>query len=180
MRPVSKQFEDDCLERMRKEEARGNATMSRCGVQVSMVNGELVRIPSLPDFDGVLMGGRAFCFDAKVCGQSKLDINDVKFKARQLRHLLTRGRFGAISFVLIRWTSRALKTRTDPDVTWAFPVHPEHPFWQAVDRGEIKSITREDCEEHGYLCPWDTLPGERKPRPNVLIVIESMAAVPVS
>lgn len=174
MKQPSKQFEDACLERMRVEEKRGNATMSRCGVQVSMVDGELVRIPSLPDFDGVLMGGRNFCFDCKRCGAASLAIDDHKFKARQLRHMLTRARFGAICFVLIQWSERVLKKRTDPEVTWAFPVHPEHPFWEAVDRGEVKAITREDCEEHGALCPWDTLPGERKPRPNVLAAIEML------
>jgi penicillin-binding protein-related factor A (putative recombinase) len=179
MKRPAKQFEDDCLERMRKEEARGHATMCRNGVQVSMVGDKLIQIPSLPDFTGVLNGGREFVFDCKCCGQASLQINDVKFKERQLAHLLKRGKFGAISFVLIKWTERRLATRVDPEVTWAFPVHPSHPFWQAVDRGEVKAITREDCEEHGAMCPWNTLPGERKERPDVLAAVrqlETMAA----
>lgn len=174
MKRPAKQFEDDCLERMRKEEARGNATMSRYGVQVSMVGEQLIQVPSLPDFEGVLLGGRQFVFDCKRTGASSLSIDDHKFKDRQLRHMLTRARFGAVCFVLIHWSERVLKTRTDPEVTWAFPIHPEHEFWRAVDRKEVKAITREDCEEHGELVPWDTFPGERKPRPNVLAAIKNL------
>jgi penicillin-binding protein-related factor A (putative recombinase) len=175
MKKPAKEFEDVCLVRMQAEEKRGNATMSRCGVQVSMVNGELVRIPSFPDFEGVLPGGRQFVFDCKCCNASKLQIDDYKFKDRQLRHMLKRAKFGAICFVLIHWTERQLVTRTDPTVTWAFPVDPAHPFWQAVDRGEIKSITREDCEEHGALVVWNTFPREHKPRPDVLAAIKQLA-----
>lgn len=175
MKRPAKQFEDDCLERMRAEEKRGHATMSRYGVQVSMVGDKLIQIPSLPDFEGVLNAGRQFVFDCKCCSAAALAIDDHKFKARQLRHMLTRARFGAICFVAIKWARRELKTRTDPEVTWAFPIHPSHPFWQAVDRGEVKSITREDCEDHGAMIPWNTLPGERKPRPDVLAAIRQLA-----
>lgn len=176
-----KEFEEITLYRLKDHEKRGDCTAGRYGVQATMRKDEQgvprwAPVSSLPDFEGILAPyGRQFCFEAKVCGQASLTIDDEKFKARQLRHLMTRARFGGISFVLIHWSERRLKTRTDPPVTWAFPVHPDHEFWVAVDRREIKSITRPHCEEYGVLVPWNTLPGGRTPRPDILSAVLQLA-----
>lgn len=177
----SKDFEEIILYRMREHEKRQECTMGRYGVQATFRADETgvqrwAPVSSLPDFEGILPPlGRQFVFEAKVCGQAALAIDDDKFKARQLRHLKTRARYGAISFVLIHWSERVLKTRIDPVVTYAFPVHAEHDFWLSVDRAEVKAITRRSCEEYAVLVPWNTLPGGRTPRPDVLAAVWELA-----
>jgi penicillin-binding protein-related factor A (putative recombinase) len=132
-------------------------------------------LQSLPDFEGVLApSGRQFIFDAKLCSAASLDLHISHVAERQLRHLRKRDRFGAICFFLIHFPERALKKTTDPAQTWAFPVSAEHPFWQAFDRGEVKRITRADCEEYAVAVPWNTLPGGRTPRPDILAAVQEL------
>jgi hypothetical protein len=49
----SKDFENICLLRMRQHEERGEATMSRYGVQANMIDGTWTPVSSLPDFEGL-------------------------------------------------------------------------------------------------------------------------------
>jgi penicillin-binding protein-related factor A (putative recombinase) len=176
----AKEFEELCLYRMRKHEERGEATMSRYGVSGSYMQDPATHqmnwrpISSLPDFEGLLPGGRQFIFDCKVCGAASFPLDDVFFKRRQLRHMLTRARFGGICFLLIHFTKRILKRGVEPAETWAFPVFASHPLWAAFDRGETKRITREDCKEYGVQVYWDTLPGGRTPRPDILNAIRRL------
>lgn len=169
-----KDFEKLVQQQMDREEARGLATMSRYGTHAVLVEGKWTPIHSLPDFEGVLMGGRQFVFDAKVCSsRASLDLNDEKLKKRQLKHLLTRARFGAIAFLLIHFPERALKTKTVPALTVAFPVSGLMSFWQRVDAGEIKSLGREDALELGFEVAWTN--GRGNPKPDLLPVILEMA-----
>lgn len=134
-------------------------------------------IRSLPDFCGILAGsGRAFDIECKVCGSASLSLHDEKLKKRQLAYLLKRSRFGAVSILLIHFSERKLASRTDEPQTWAFPVAPDHDFWQAFERGEVKSISRSDCEEYAVLVPWNCLPGGRTPRPDILQAVYALAA----
>lgn len=171
-----KELEEFCLYRVRQEEELGRATMSRCGVQASYVDGKWQPIFSLPDFSGLLPHGQEFVFDAKVCGSSSFPLNDDKFKRRQFKHMVTRDRFGAIAFLLIHFTERALKKSYYPAETWAFPVSLNHKFWSAFDAGEVKSITREDCREYAVEVEWNVLPGGRTPRPDIVIAVYELAA----
>lgn len=171
----SKDFEEICLYRMRQHEDRGEATMSRYGVQGSFVDGKWQPIVSLPDFEGLLPpAGRQFIFDCKLCAAASFPLDDDKFKRRQLKHMLTRSRFGAVCFLLIHFSERTLKRSIEPAETWAFPVFAEHPLWAAFDRGETKRITRLDCQEYAVSVEWNTLPGGRTPRPDVLVAIRAM------
>lgn len=175
----AKDFEEIVLYRMRQHEEAGECTMSRYGVQGSYIGGEWKPIQSLPDFEGVLPpAGRQFVFDAKVCGQASFPLDDDKFKRRQLRHMITRAKFGAITFLLIHFTARELVRGDEPAETWAFPISAAHPIWAAFDRGEVKRLTREACREYGVPVDWDLMPGGRVVRPNVLKAIKSLLSLP--
>lgn len=171
----AKEFEEIVLYRMREHEKRGEATMSRYGVQGNFIDGTWQPVQSLPDFEG-LIAGRQFITDCKVCSQASFPLDDDKFKRRQLRHMLTRARFGATCFLLIHFPPRELKTRVDPAQTWAFPVYADHPLWVAFDRSETKRITRSDCEEYAELVEWNTLPGGRTPRPDIVSAVLALSS----
>lgn len=168
MKLLSKEFEELCLYRMRQEQDLGRATMSRYGVQGNFIDGKWQPVQSLPDFEGIVFGGRQFVTDCKVCSAASFPLDDDKFKRRQLRHMLTRSRFGAICFLLIHFNPRELAKGVVPAATWAFPVYAEHPLWMAFDRSETKRIRPADCEEYAEHVEWNTLPGGRSERPDVL------------
>lgn len=175
----SKELEAYCL---LDSSWKGNSdryAMGRYGVQVSQMkdaSGNFVMTPisSLPDFEGVIQGGRQFIFDCKVCGSASFSLDNDKFKKRQLTHMMNRSRFGVVCFLLIHFSERRLKTKTDEAATWAFPIHPEEPFWRQFDRGEVRSISRINCEEYGVIVDWWLPPGCRKIRPNLYPVIEHL------
>jgi penicillin-binding protein-related factor A (putative recombinase) len=171
----AKEFEEHCLYRMRKNEERNEATMGRYGVQgVYMRNEKNTEqmlwkpIRSLPDFEGVIPGGRQFIFDCKVCSAASFPLDETFFKRRQLKHMITRARFGVICFLLIHFPKRIMKKQTDLEETWAFPIEEDHPFWIAFDHGEKKRITREDCREYAVKVSWTTLGISKTQRPDIL------------
>ena len=167
----AKEFERLCIYAMEGAERVGDATMSRYGVQASLQNNEWRPIESLPDFEGILQGGRQFVFDCKVCSQASFPLDDDKFKRRQLKHLLRRAKFGGITFLLIHWNQREMKTRTDEARTVVFPLCGHHAgnFWVRVDAGAEKRITRDACDEYGIDVDWTGPAG--KERPNLLAAI---------
>lgn len=171
----AKDFEKVCAYRMEREEKDGVATMTRYGVQASMLDGKWIPITSLPDFEGVLPpDGHQFVFDCKVCSQASFPLDDDKFKRRQFRHMVTRSRFGATCFLLIHFTERVLKQRTDEAMTVAFPVAIDHPFWEQFDRGEVKRISRLDAEQYGFRIEWSVKQGCRKESPDIVAAVESL------
>lgn len=170
-----KELEKLCIYRMQQEEVRGVATMSRYGVQTSMVDEKWIPIRSLPDFEGIMFGGRQFVIEVKVCSAASFPLDDDKFKARQLKHLMTRGRFGAVSMLLIHFNGRVLAKKTEPAITWALPVYPEHDFWREFDRGEVKRIARSDCEQYGHEVPWTVFAGCRKESPDLVGAVKALS-----
>lgn len=145
------------------------AKLNRCGVQASKkrVEGPPGQGPryewqvhrSRPDFEGLLPGGFAFYFDCKVVSGSSFPLSEYHSeskgeKRRQLQYMLDRASYGAKCFFLIHWNRRELQTKVEPNITYAFPVHPRMPFWAGFDRKEVKSITRKDCDELGKLVQW--------------------------
>lgn len=176
-RLTGRQLEDQCVKAMERAEKAGLATMSRYGVQCSRIDGEIVPIQSLPDFEGLIADGPWFCFDAKACSASKLDLSDSKVKARQLRHLMGRAKFGGVCFLLIHWNRRELKTRIDEAETWAMPVDSAHPFWQRVGALETYAIRRDDCRDYGVAVEW-TKPGKARTfRPELVSAIIALDAM---
>lgn len=129
---------------------------------------------SLPDFEGVMMGGLQFIFDAKVCSQASFPLGESTMKERQLKHLKKRARFGAVCFFLIHFNKRQLVTKSSPARTIAFPVQPDDPFWQRHERSEIKRITEQDAELYGIRVEWNVAPGKRKLSPDILAAIMEM------
>lgn len=129
---------------------------------------------SLPDFEGILIGGMQFCFDAKVCSQASFPLGESTMKQRQLKHLKKRARFGAICFFLIHFNERRLVTKRSPTRTITFPVRPDHPFWEAHERGEVKRITEQDAELYGIRVEWNVAAGKKKTSPDILAAITEM------
>lgn len=129
---------------------------------------------SLPDFEGVLMGGQQFCFDAKVCSQASFPLAESTMKERQLKHLKKRARFGAVCFFLIHFNARQLTTKNTIARTIAFPVKPDHPFWEMYERGEVKRINEQDAELYGIRVEWNVAAGKRKLSPDIFTAIIEM------
>lgn len=128
-------------------------------------------IKSLPDFEGALPGGRQFIFETKVCSQASFPLDESKFAERQLKHLLKRSRFDVITFILIHFNKRELKTKSSTARTIAFPVRHDHPFWQAFSRAEVKRISEQDCEQYGINVEWNVYPGRKKESPDIYSAI---------
>lgn len=139
---------------------------------------------SMPDFDITLSGGRQCVCDAKVCTQASLPLDEYRAdnkrsnKRKQLEVLYRKARFGAITFLLIHFNPRELKTKDAPAKTFAFPVYRDHPFWQAFEKGEVKRIGEEECAECAYEVKWNIYPGKRKHSPDVYDAITWLAALP--
>lgn len=171
----ARQWEQLCLARLQQERGEGRATGGRYGVQgVFTREGTWRPIKSLPDFEGVLQGGQQFIFDCKVCSVSSFQLEEKKIQ-RQLRHMLLRAEFNVICFFLIHWNERHLKTRTDPVITYAFPVHPDHPFWQSYAAGEMRVLNREDCQQYATEVEWNLAsPRKRKPLPDIIGAVEDL------
>jgi penicillin-binding protein-related factor A (putative recombinase) len=165
------------VERGQEYRREKRAHISRCGVQAVRTKDEWQVIPSLPDFEGVDWIGHQFIFDCKVCSQASFDLSkyrsDVKgARSRQLRHMLERAEFGVRCFFLLHWNERSGKTFKLQAKTFAFPISSRLEFWTAFERGEIRSITREHCSDHGIEVQWNVLGSGRKPRPDFLIAVE--------
>ena len=184
----AKEFEKTCQYRMESEERAGNATMSRYGVHAvfierpntatGMMEKAWQPIHSLPDFEGILPpDGRQFIFDCKVCSAASFPLDEDKFKKRQLKHLLIRSEFGAITFLLLHFNRRSLKTKKVPERTVAFPVVEGHTFWDSFDRGIVKRIQHEDCDEFAIEVEWNAGLTGRTDRPDVLRAIHELAGM---
>lgn len=165
------------VQRAEKYRAAGMADVKRYGVQAVRTKEEWQVIRSKPDFEGVVPGAYQFIFDCKVESGASFDLSryrdDVKGpKRRQLNHMFERASYGVRCFFLIHWNARELATKSEPAITWAFPVHARMHFWVAFLDGEVRKITRSDCAEFGRLIPW-TLFGERdrSPQPDFLAAI---------
>lgn len=149
------------------------ADITQCGVQAVRTKDEWMVIQSLPDFEGVIPGGRQFIFDCKVCSQASFDLSKYRddtrgARARQLRHMMNRAKFGVTCFFLIHWNPREGKTFSLPEETFALWVTPDSDLWIRFYSGAIKSITREDCREFGVEVKWEVPHGARNPRVNLV------------
>lgn len=177
---AAKDFEKLCMLDATWSESHDAYTMGRYGSQFTYreERGQRIAQPmrSLPDFEGVLPGGRQFIIEAKVVSGSRLDIHDDKFKARQLSHLLSRARFGAVTLLLLHFNERRLIRSLQPAMTIAFPVRESHPFWRQHARGELASIGRTDATLHGHTVEWWVPQRVKIARPHLLPAVLAVAA----
>lgn len=183
---TGKEFEKLIVEQSVIYEQTGVACIGRYGVQASVApprnkpsgigapaTFETIMIQSLPDFEGSMMGGSHVIFDAKVCSQAsfawaKYRSETRGARARQLKHMIRRSRFGASCFFLIHWNERVLKNKVVPAAAYAFPVDYRMEYWDKVESMEVKSLTIEDCESMGRLVVWGKKSGGTKFRPMFL------------
>jgi hypothetical protein len=178
-----KDFEDLLLQRAANEEKRGVLTMSRYGVQVTMIEGEWRPVPSLPDFDGALANGRQFIIEAKVCAGPSFELRKDKLKPRQVAHMLTRSAFGVPCFLLIHFNERKLVRSADPAFTVAIPVNDSLPLWRAfVDAHAVAKRTKQPVEPQGSISremalrigvkvEWNVAPGCRTVTPDLAALL---------
>ncbi len=173
-----KEFEAIIGRRLNKYRTDGAADIRRAGVQATMVGkGQWQVIPSRPDFEGVLPGPIPVFFDCKVCGGPSMDLapyrHDTKGARKyQLQFMLDRSRYGVPCAFLVHWNRRELSTKAEEAATYWFPVQAEMEFWKSFEAGEIRRLTRADCEELGHRVPWNLFSeGDRNPQPDVLAVL---------
>jgi len=177
----AKDFESHCLRYFDTTKRAGTATAGRYGVMASLLDGKWQPRASLPDIEGILAGGRQFIFDCKVCSQSSQRIDQDAWgsmRGRQISHMLDRSDLGAICFLLVHFNPRELKTRTDPEETFAVQVHRKVDLWSEFGTQQRKSISREWCRIYlpvSCRVAWE-LPSSRAkiPRPILLPAIRFM------
>lgn len=169
-----RKFEELCLQRMAKEEKAGIGTMVRYGTQARMFQGvgdsqpTMRATQSLPDFDGVIAGGRQFICEAKVTDQASFPLQEQTFKRRQYNHMATRADFGVPCFLAIHFNRRQLKTKVRCSQTFGFPVYRQHPVWQSFEAGETKRLSLELCEKFAVRIDWIRSNRESIAKPNLV------------
>lgn len=148
------------------DEPERRYTLGRYGVMSVFVGGNWMPVPSLPDFEGILKGGRQFIFDTKVCSQASYALTGGTSKSfkHQYKHMQRRAKFGALCCLFMHFGARKMKTKEDPAFTIMLPIYDTHPLWEAYERGEQKSITRQEAKLYGIPVRWHT-PGQSKVLP---------------
>lgn len=179
-----KEFEELIMEAGARERKSGSMTLGRYGVQGMVVQGKTLLVPSLPDFEGVLAGGRQFIIEAKVCSSASLQLDKKVVKPRQISHMLERSAMGAQCFLLVHFCARKLQNATQPAFTVALPVTAESsPVWQRFvdiyaeasrlrcDPTARESISRDLAYDMGIIVPWVAPKGCRKALPDLLSLL---------
>lgn len=152
-----REFEQQLARQFTAYRTQGKACISRYGVQAIRTSPkDIMTIKSLPDFEGLVPGLHSqIIFDAKVCSQASFDLSPFRNrKRRQLEHMIERSKYGATCGFLIHWSARQMKTKSEPSITWWFPVSFAHPFWDAFEVAEIRRLNRVDCSEYGIEVTW--------------------------
>ncbi|MFT3992418.1 MAG: Holliday junction resolvase RecU [Luteolibacter sp.] len=163
-----KEFETLLLDAAKRAEAGGMLTLSRYGVQGVTFGDKTILVPSFPDFEGVLYGGRQIIIEAKCCKGPSFEMRDDKFKGRQYAHMKRRSTFGALCFLVIHFAERNLANKRDPGMTVAVPVDGKMPFWKAYEAGEALSLSRDTALSIGVIVPWVAPKGCRKALPDLM------------
>lgn len=178
---VWKDFENLLLLAAERAEEAGRLTMGRYGVQFTYAKLNPTQpavarpLRSLPDFEGILAPlGRQFICDAKVTSGASLKLDESHLTERQIRHMLRRSRFGAVCGLLVHCNERVLTRTVQPALTWAFPVHWRHPFWERVEAGEERSVSRVVFEEYGVPLTWEIPVRCRNATPRIHAAVEAL------
>ena len=161
-----KDFEELYLKEAKRLAKMGILGAHRYGTQASFFDaGEAAggfgarASASHPDFDNAIGGGFQFIVEAKVCSASSFELRKAKLKEKQVRVMLNRAKLSVDCYLLIHFNQRSLKTIYGPAETWAIPVKPEEPMWQAYLDDPMKnttSISRQRAREMGRMVRWHT------------------------
>lgn len=174
-----KEFQKLALYRLKWEHGKGRVSAGSYGVKVNHVKdqatGQVVLTPmkSLPDIEGVLPGGSQFIFDCKVVSVSAFEVRESHSSASQHNHLMERAEFGVATFFLIHFNERHLKRSVQPAATYAFPVRPDHPFWNVEPKP--RSINRQAAAEYGIQVFWNVPPRCKKLSPDLMPAIYALS-----
>lgn len=176
-----KEFEQLIMDAGTRERKAGSLTLGRYGVKGMVVQGKTLLVPSLPDFEGVLAGGRQFIFEAKVCSSHSIPLDKKFVKPLQISHMLERSAMGAQCFLLIHFCARKLQNANQPAFTVALPVTADSsPVWQRFvdiyaearrlkcDPTARESISRDLAYDMGTIVPWVAPKGCKKALPDLL------------
>lgn len=180
-----KGFESIVEHRLEQYESEKKGSFGRYGVKTNFQRDPITKaltlmpIQSYPDFEGVVRGGRQIIFDCKVCSQSSFNWSYYRSftkgsKHKQLKHMLERSNYGVTCFFLIHWNERVLKTKTVEAATYAVLVRAGHPYWDAVESGDVKSLTPEDCKTTGVEIPWMKPKGKRNVVVDLSVVVKEL------
>jgi penicillin-binding protein-related factor A (putative recombinase) len=167
-----KELETLILDAAKREEASGTMILFRYGVQGTTFGGKTILLSSLPDFGGVLAGGRQFNIEAKCAAGASFPLASDHFRDRQYSHMARCARMGALSFLMIHFAERRLMSKTDPGMTVAVPVNEKMSFWRFYEAGDARSLSREEALSLGCIVPWVVPPRCRKPLPDLLSFLE--------
>lgn len=171
-----KEFETVVLDAAKREETAGRLVLFRYGVQGTVFGGKTVLLSSLPDFGGVLPGGRLFNIEAKCAAGASFPLASDHFRDRQYSHMARCARMGALSFLLIHFAARSLVSKSEPGMTVAVPVDEKMSFWRHYETGEARSLPRDMALTLGRIVPWVVPPRCRKPLPDLLSFLDHFNA----
>ena len=118
-------------------------------------------------------------FDAKITSSASFSLSDDYLKEGQKAELLEHAKLGACCFLLIHFNARSGATFTKDAKTYAFPVHPLHPFWVEVQAGRIRSINPETCNFLGVKVDWTTRKKTRTARPDIVKCVSDLMETPI-
>ena len=179
---TGKEFEEYCKISFETDRSQvAEFDQWRNGVKASQIGpNQVVTVKSLPDFSG-LIDNELFNYDAKACSQASFALN--KYHAdksnalqRQMDFMLRTAKCGATSFFLIHFNKRELALKTIEAQTWAFPVHPEHPFWLRFFANDEKSINLRHCDDYGFRAEWHIPKRCSRPRIKLAELIRDIRA----
>lgn len=157
-------FESLLLQFAKREHQR--FTMGRYGVTcIRRGPNDIMAVPSKPDFDGTIMGGKQFNVEAKVTTKSSFGLGEEFFKESQYNWMSNKARYGVLCFLVIHFNARSGKTFSEPALTVRIRVASDMPLWQGYEKKEILSITRPMALEVGEVIPWVKPKGCKKPLP---------------
>lgn len=164
---TGKEFETLILKSAKREESSGTMLLFRYGVQGVTFGGKTMLLTSLPDFGGVMAGGRQINIEAKCCAGASFPLASDHFRDRQYSHMVRCAKMGGASFLLIHFAARRLVSKIEPGMTIAVPVNDDMPFWRHYEAGAAKSMPRDEALTMGHLVPWTTPKGCRVPLPDL-------------
>lgn len=176
---TGKGLEEEVLRAVRSS---SDITGNRYGVTVAIKpGGEMTRIKSLPDLEGVIKPtGRQWNIECKACSSSSLHLaarlHDDR-QERQLKHLFSRAEFGAVSMYVIHFNQRTLKQSSVPSQTFAFPVHPCLPYWRRFLENAESKVNPELCMDHAIPCRWIVPARCHTARIDIVSAINYVAAI---
>lgn len=171
-----KAFEEIVMQAGDRHRKAKEMIIGRFGTTVTLVNGKWMPVPSLPDFDCVLYGGRQVVIEAKVTTKSTFDLQKATLKPLQVRYMLERSSFGVPCFLIVHYHERELKTKPKEEaVTALIPVSGDDPRWaDFVKTKHGAGINRAEALSMGTAVEWTASGRQIKLLPDVFTAVQKL------